>query len=368
MVRTSERTMFTKCRQAWWWSYKERREPLEQWSRALIFGDMVHRCLAAYYIPETRKARRRGAHPAETFGKLYDVMNANGKTFNIRVDDEFWVNARELGVEMMTNYVDEWREMDKEIVVLYPEMPFQIPIMDPDTGRTLCIYVGTTDALILSLRNGKLGLFEHKTAATISTDHLFLDEQASSYWCLVPRWLAKNKIVKPSQNMDFMLYNFMRKAQKDMRPQNAKGQYLNLPTVGDLKEAYLAAVPDAGTRGMKRDDFVTELTLLGMDPSQLGEVSKSQPPPLFHREMLYRGKHEQANTYQRIIEQVREMNMVRAGTMPHYKAPSKDCAFCQWRDLCELHETGSDWKELKRMTTTTWNPYAAHVWDIEIAS
>lgn len=369
MVRTSERTMFTKCRQAWWWSYKEQRTPIEQWSRALVFGDMVHRCLAEYYIPESRKRRKRGQHPAASFGKLYDKMDANGKAFNVRVDDEFWINARELGTEMMENYVTEWRERDKDIVVLYPEMPFQYPIFDPDTGEVLCIYVGTTDALILSLVTGRLGLFEHKTAATISTAHLFLDEQASSYWCLIPKWLKDNQIVKPGQTMDFMLYNFMRKAMKDERPKNALGQYLNSPTVDALKTHLTnTGMTKDAIAGLKKDQLEALVIRRKFDPAQLGEVSKVQPPPLFQREIVYRGEKEQANTFQRIIEQVREMNMVRAGEMAHYKAPSKDCAFCSWRDICEMHETGSDWKELKRLTTTRWSPYAAHIWDVDLAA
>ena len=327
MVRTSERTKFVKCRMAWWWSYKEKRQPMDQWSRALVFGDMVHRALAAYYIPETRKKRRRGPHPAATFTKIYDIMSeGNGRKFSVKVDDEFWIGARDLGEEMMINYVDQWRDDDSYIVVIYPEMPFQYLIMDPETGLPLCIYVGTTDAFIYDLRIGRYGLFEHKTAAAITTDHLFLDEQASSYWCLVPRWLLENEIIKPGQKMDFMLYNFMRKAQKDTREQDADGHYLNLN----------------------------------------GSVSKRQPAPLFHREPLYRGEIEQANTFQRILEQVREMNMVRSGEMPHYKAPSRDCVFCEWKDICELHETGSDWRELKKITTKKWSPYQQHVWEIDL--
>jgi hypothetical protein len=369
MVRTSERTQFTKCRQSWWWSYKEEREPIEQWSKALVFGDMVHRCLAAYYIPETRKRRKRGPHPAATFGKLYDILDAQHKTFNIKVDDEFWVSARELGVGMMENYVTEWREADRNIVVLYPEMPFQIWIKDPDTGLPLCLYVGTTDALILNLATGKLGLFEHKTAAVIDISHLFLDEQASSYWCLVPKWLRENDIVKPTQTMDFMLYNFMRKALGDDRPKNAQGQYLNQPSIEVLSKFLTnTGMTKDAIQGLKRDQLAALVKRRGQDPVLLGEVSKVQPSPLFKRELVYRGEIEQANTYQRIVEQVREMNLVRTGKMPHYKSPSKECSFCSWRDLCELHETGSDWKEMKRIATRKWSPYAQHIWDIDLDS
>lgn len=320
-IRTSERTMFVKCRQHWWWSYKERRKPIEQWSKALVFGDMVHQALAAYYIPETRNKRKRGPHPAETFTKLYDVMDADGKAFNVRTDDEFWVSARDLGQEMMENYVTTWAEADKSIVVIEPEMPFQYDITDPLSGEYLCTYVGTTDALVYDLRTARYGLLEHKTAASISTSHLFMDEQASTYWCIVPRWLRENGIIKPDQEFDFMLYNFLRKGKSDPRPVNNLGQSLN------------------------RD----------------GTVSKSQPPPLFHRELLYRGKAEQENTYERIIQQVKEMNLVREGKMPHYKAPSKDCSWCEWKDLCEMHETGSDWKELRKEMTKKWEPYEVHL-------
>jgi len=366
MVRTSERTMFTKCRQAWWWSYVEKREPIEQWSKALMFGTMIHRCLAAYYIPETRKNRRRGPHPAQTFVKLYDVMDANGKAFNVRTDDEFWVDALDLGVAMMENYIDEWRQEDKDIVVLYPEMPFQYVLRDPDTGKPLCMYVGETDALIRRVSTGRLGLFEHKTAGTISTTHLFLDEQASSYWTILPKWLVANGIVKGTDNIDFMLYNYLRKAEKDDRVRNSAGVALNLPTVEVLRSALLEADPDASVRGAKREDLLDMLKAKGINGLLLGEPSKQQPPPLFHRELVYRTKEERANTLQRIVEQVREMELVRTGKMAHYKAPSKDCSYCPWRDICELHEQGSDWKELRKFTTRKWEPYRAHIWSIEL--
>lgn len=366
MVRTSERTMFTKCRQAWWWSYVERRRPVEGWSAALTFGTMIHRALAAYYIPETRKERRRGPHPAQSFVKLYDIMDANGRAFNVRTDDEVWIDALDLGVEMLENYIDQWKQEDRDILVLYPEMPFQYIVRDPATKEILCVYVGETDVLVRNLRTGRLGLMEHKTAGIIDTGHLFLDEQAGSYWTILPKWLVEQGVVKKDDNLDFMLYNYLRKAEKDERPRNSAGQYLNLPTVEVLKAALLEADPQASVRGAKREDLLDMLKGHGINGLLLGEPSKHQPPPLFHRELIFRTQAERRSTMQRIHEQVTEMNLVRAGKMPHYKAPSKDCRFCEWRDICEIHEQGNDWKELKRMTTKKWDPYAAHIWDIEL--
>jgi len=289
-----------------------------------VFGDLIHRALADYYIPETMKRRRRGPHPAGSFLKYYDEIVEHGKELGLRVprDDQRWRDARELGEEMMTNYIDTYGK-DLQYVVLYPEMPFAIDIYDHD-NRYLVTWVGVSDAFIYDIGRGEYGLFEHKTAATISTGHLFLDEQASTYWTLIPRWLEENEILRPGMKMGFMLYNCMRKAKKDERPVNEDGHYLN------------------------KD----------------GTVSKNQPPPLFKREIVLRGPHDREAAYDRIVAQATEMNMARTGDLEVYKAPGKDCKSCQFRDMCELHESGADWKEFARLTMVSGkrDPYAQHVW------
>jgi len=364
MVRTSERTQFTKCRQHWWWAYKERRKPIGYFSQPLVFGDMIHRALAAYYIPETRSKRRRGPHPAETFEKLY---YAYGRTFRVPQDkEEDWADACELGVEMMDNYIERWKGDDKRILVLYPEMPFQMPIYGND-GKFLCQYVGTTDCLIRDLATGDYGLFEHKTAASISTSHLFMDEQANTYWALIPEWLRDNDIMPKGAEFTFMLYNFMRKRMEDDRPKNAQGQYLNKPT----KPALVAKLTELGTgdwkKSMKVDELSAVLRMHHVNPDMLGAVSKSQPPPPFERMMVRRGLTERQKTLERIKQQVTEMNLVRAGKMPHYKSPSRECSFCEFKDICELEELNDDWTEMKKFTTERWEPYRDHVWDLDVS-
>jgi hypothetical protein len=47
-----------------------------------------------------------------------------------------------------------------------------------------------------------------------------------------------------------------------------------------------------------------------------------------------------------------------------YKNPGPqfkpNCSFCQFRDMCELHETGNDWESFKHHAFGTWTPYEAH--------
>jgi hypothetical protein len=122
-----------------------------------------------------------------------------------------------------------------------------------------------------------------------------------------------------------MLYTFLRKAKKDERPKDDKtGAYLN----------------------------------------QDGSVSKKQPPPYFHRELVYRSEAERENARHRAVEEYVEMEKRRDGTLPIYKTPETGqmghCGYCPVRDYCEIHEQGGDWEELRKLTTKTWDPYAAH--------
>lgn len=365
-VRTSERSLYNECRQAWIWSYVDRREMATGKSVALIMGDLVHRSLAEHYpAARSKDSVKRGPHPAETFAKLYDLMNKRMGTKIHDNDEDKWVNARDLGVEMMTNYVDQWKVDDKDIVIIYPEMPFQFDIYV--NGVYLCTYVGTTDALIKRKSTQKYGLFEHKTAAAIQTSHLFMDEQANTYHTIVPLWLAENKILRPGMSIEFMLYNFMRKGMKDTRPRNERGEYLNGPTKEALfNKCVELGVPPTELKGCDVQDLKNILKVKKFNPLLLGEVSKNQPPDLFQRLDVVREDEARQACLSRIISQVKQMNDSRSGRLEVFKSPGKHCGWCQWRDICELHENGEDWKEMARMVTVKNDPYEMHVWALQL--
>lgn len=321
VVRTSERVDFTRCRQRWQWAYQDRLRPIYN-APALRFGDLIHQGLAGYYKPGIK----RGPHPAKVFTQAFDLQIEEGKEeFKIRevsADDETkWNDARALGVEMLNNYVAEYGA-DERYKIVHPEMPFQIDLHDDD-GNYICTYVGQLDAVVKDRVTGHIGLFEHKTAASISTIHLPMDEQAGTYWALAPMVLEHMEILKPGEDLDFILYNFLRKAGKDPRPTNTLGQSLN------------------------KD----------------GTVSKKQPAPLFHRELVYRAPYERGMLMRRIQDQVAVMKRVASGEEPAFKTILNGCTgmlSCQYRDMCELHETGAAWEELRDATMTTWDPYSAH--------
>lgn len=323
LVRTSERSVYTMCRQRWAWHYIDGYESNYS-SAALRFGDLTHQALAAYYIP----GRKRGPLPAVTFQRLYKERLED---FNMRDEEQQWVDALDMGVAVLGHYIEKYGK-DENIEVIAPEMPFKVRL--EDIGGEPFWYVGRFDALIYYLDWQEYGIFEHKTATTISTRHLPLDEQAGSYWAFAPEWIRylQSKGVLKKRNkleLDYILYNFLRKAIPDQRPVNAAGQHLN------------------------KD----------------GSVSKVQPPDYFERTKVYRDEDSRRAVIKRVRQQAWEMRMVREGKLPIYKTPStgypdRHCETCPFYDMCELHESGSDWRSFAEATYRIQDPYSEYKADL----
>lgn len=353
LLRNSERVTYLRCRQKWEWGWIQGKAPKVA-APALRFGTLVHEALAAYYKP----GKKRGPHPAETFVALYDEELKEASRFGFRDEDGDWHDARVLGQDMLEGYIEEYGT-DGHIEVIAPEQPFRVDLAKSNGKGYLVTPVGTFDAIIRNLSTGKVGLFEHKTAASITTRHLPLDEQAGTYHALAGRWLHDQGVLKKGEEIDFILYNFLRKALRDTRPRNSKGHYLNKPKKDDL----IAVADDLFidwhekmTLGQLREAFEEA----GEDPDLYGEVSKSQPPPYFQREIVYRDEHDRQELLYRIRAQAWEMGEAEAGRLPIYKHPTRDCSWdCAFYDVCELHETGSDWEETMKLTMVDWDPYEA---------
>lgn len=319
LVRTSERQSFLTCRQQWYWSWVERlRSPGT--SAALFFGDLVHQALADYYKPGTR----RGPKPAGTFERLYSEAT-DPEHLIWDPDEEGKVDLLSMGVDILERYVDYWQEADKEYRVISSEQTFQVPI-GTISGRRVW-YVGTIDGVWLHLPSGKYRFAEHKTTAAISKDALPMNEQVGAYWTYGPRWLRKKGILAPGQELDGIVYNWLRKA---------------------IKKPGAGGFDDLG-RKLNKD----------------GSISKRQPPKFFDRELTFRGQFEAMRVNERVKLEVRDM--LQAADNPDeyvYKNPGPqfkpNCVFCQFRDMCELHETGNDWLPFKEALYESWNPYSAH--------
>jgi hypothetical protein len=344
LVRTSERTTYNRCAKLWDWNYNERLKPIQE-SPALRFGTLIHAALEERYP----KGKRRGPHPARAFEKIYEAdLKQNEKEWGTFADDA-WVDAQAMGIYMLEGYVEKYGK-DEEWEVIESEMNFQVPVFFPDDPALIergvrCKlpsavlegkvpffwYTGTMDGVWKNRQDNRIRVNDYKTckgdAIKEGQGKLKLDEQGTAYWTWGVDWLINETILKPRslQALDGMLYTFLRKATPDDRDQDADGYYLN-------------------------ND---------------GSISKKQPSPRFHRELVYRSNSEREKARQRACEQVMDMCEIRAGIKQAYKSPETGsnghCGWCPQRDVCELHEAGAPGVDtLIETTMTTWDPYDAH--------
>lgn len=283
---------------------------------ALWFGIGVHEALAVWY----KSGRQRGVQPATTFAK-WCGEEERYISANYSDRDKEWFdkpkfeNAKELGIAMLKGYVETYgKDSDWDVIAI--EHPFKTRLVID--GEPFVEFWSTWDGVYRYLGDGRIYLMEHKTATQIQLAYLGLDDQAGSYLAVAEAYLKAKDILKPSEHIEGITYNYLRKSMPDERPQNADGQFLN------------------------KD----------------GTVSKKQPPKYFVRQTVERTAAESKIQLVRMSNEVQWMNAVRSGEMPVIKNTTKDCTYCEFFTMCQLHERGGNgWEAFMRADFDQLNPY-----------
>jgi len=289
---------------------------------AAWFGTGIHLCMAEFYIP----GRKRGRPLLDTWQQYTKDTYAKVKIetgWDSAKREEF-IDARKLGREMLTYYMDVTHG-DPHWEVIAPERRFQALIPDPkNPKRPIVRYVGTWDLAVRDLNDGFPKLVDHKTRKALPSAYelavLEMDDQAGPYLSLGTRILRREGLIGEKESIRDMEYNFLIKRVKDKRPQNEFGQYLN------------------------KD----------------GTVSKVQPPPPFLRHSVGRTLKARNRQIQRIQDDAVVMRAVRNGELPILKNVTKDCAWCDFFELCQVDEQGGDVETMKAMSFRKHDPYADH--------
>ncbi len=323
LLRTSERSTFNRCRFLWDLTYNRELKPHYDMP-ALRFGTLIHKALAGWYVPGIK----RGVNPATAFEKLYKEELKTATKMGFRDEDGKWYEAGELGVNMMTAYLEEYGK-DEEWEVLATELPFRTIVYKDDGVTPWFVYAGVVDGLWRHRPTKRLWIPDHKTTDGIGPktgEHLRLDNQAGSYWTWGVRALQEKGWLKENDRLHGMLYNYMRKAMQDTRA---------------------FRLSDRGKKIYLNND---------------GSDSKKQPSPYFLRLQILRDAADRAAQEVRSKQDFREMELAREGVIQRdKKSPGQfTCIGCSMIDVCELHETGHDWEQTLASTTQHWNPYAEH--------
>jgi hypothetical protein len=298
LVRTSERKLFRACPQAWVWSYRYGLTPKGQDADALWFGTGIHHALAKWYQP----GFRRGPHPSDTFAAwVGDEVRTIKASFADRErewhDEQLYLDARDLAIGMLDAYVARYGK-DPDLYILAVEQVFEIEVVRD--GEVIAVFKGTVDGLA-RLPDGTIVVLEHKTASSIATEFLALDDQAGGYYAVAEIVFHHQGILKPSEHVTAIMYNYLRKSLPDDRPEDAEGRKLNVD----------------------------------------GQVSKRQPPRPFVREFIDRSPAECNTQMRRLADEVVLMNKMRRGELPVIKNTNWQCPRCSFFQLCVLDEKGN---------------------------
>lgn len=100
-ITTSERRAFKRCPQRWWWAYREGLLSHDGPSPALWFGIGIHEALAALY----QLGKKRNKDFIDLWRDYCDndeISRAIRTRTGGELDEAEWVNARALGVAMLT--------------------------------------------------------------------------------------------------------------------------------------------------------------------------------------------------------------------------------------------------------------------------
>lgn len=365
LLRQSERGAFKRCNWAWYQSYVRGLQPLSEKKDAAEFGTMFHVAMAEYYLPGTE----RGPHPAETWDKLASDYVATIKVSEYANDElvSKWVDFHQLGLDLADAYVDRyqgdphWEVLDAErrFKVAIPDV--RVPRLKSEKGRrgytAICNLVGTFDLCVRDLNDGYVKMVDHKTTAVISTTHLTLDEQASTYIAVATHALREQGLIGPKDVVKGMEYNYIKRAPLDDRPRDEQGLARNKPN----KSHYINHC--SHLRGFNPKWTLAEMSKFASANAigpVYGDVSANQNGDNFMRYFVPRTPKERQRQIVRISEEARVMDDVRNGRLPVLKTPQRDCTWCSFFALCELDESGGDTDYFIETTMKKVDMYGDH--------
>lgn len=323
----TERASFRDCRRRWDLEVNKLLIPRNQVTWYLIYGDVMHAALEAYYL-----SKRNLRDCLDAFEVAWRAEDAKLQTqfvgfYENGIGEEWW-DYKDKG-ETTLKYYAQFDKKDpffSEIVAVNIEARSFVEILDPWERKVLegrPLLSGKID--VVGFRKGKKrpSIMDHKNLISAHDSRaLDLDDQLTGYcyiyWRLediVPFEAVYNVLVKDPPKPPRILKDGSLSKDKSQR------------TTYDL---YLEAIKE---HGLKRGDYAE---ILGY----LRDKGWSQ---FFRREGVQRSVEELVNFEQRLYYEYQDMQ--RAIEDPGYAYPNpgqRTCPGCKMMALCQAMEEGGD--------------------------
>lgn len=319
IVRSHERMDYKRCMKKWYWKWRMGLVPKAISFGALDLGAWMHDALAGFYLPGRERGELAHGFVGHAQRAIEHAEALGAPQHTLDKAEELLI----LGEAMADAYEDKYRT-DPLIDVIGAEVPLEFSIPDAD-GTVIAHHRLKPDLIYRERRTPDVWLMEHKTAASISTEHLVIDDQARPYGAMAERAMRSLKLISSKLVFKGVMYNFLRKGLPDQRPQDANGKYLN----------------------------------------KNGSVSKSQPRPLFLRHPVRLTRPAKIIALKRIqsetilitgvTEAIRDGRIIPSQLT---KTPHKSCPrFCQYFAMCVAEEEGGDITMMQRTMFVRQDPY-----------
>ena len=148
-------------------------------SEAIRIGNVFH---------NATDFRAKGDDPYTAKTKALEAYSKNAPSEFEYEERSKWERERALSDAIISTYFDVWAEADKQIELVESEISFEVPIINPSTGRPSRTFAlaGKIDKIV-RLPSGRYAIMEHKTTSNAidpGSDYwkaLRIDQQISIY-------------------------------------------------------------------------------------------------------------------------------------------------------------------------------------------
>lgn len=326
-IRTSERSLFKKCRRLWAWTsplkaYREIKDkPNYFW-----FGTGMHYALEDYH------GYNKYGHPAAAFLAYCQA------THEAKLAPFDHKELAVVGANMMVYYKDHWLDKGQRnpiqtlIVDGVPQcevrFKIELPIKGPNGQRV--VYRGMIDRMGVD-DEGQIWVIEYKSAKAFRLQHFDTDDQVTAY-C----WAAQSIYGVPIAGV---IYQQHRKVFPSKPRMLSTGKLSTSKTMLTTHAIYASALIEAyGSFEVAPLECRKYLqTLVSADDDEDGDK-------FIRRDKIYRNQYQIASQGEKILLEVEE---ILRPDLALYPNPGKDCSWmCPLETVCIAMDDGSEWETL----------------------
>ena len=323
----TERAGFRKCRRQWFLTVVHRLDP-EEGNVNMFLGTLFHKGLEGYYraLKDGEALEEAELRGMDAYEELYyklrdDIHKQLGVAWTFA--EPMWVEAGNLGMEMLQNYFEEERKNPLLDEVIAVEFRVNVPIKSRKGYRVGWLSV---QADVVGRKRGMLRVVDHKSATREASSSMVdqddqLSAEAFAWW-------------KHSGDFpDEVVYNVALKRTPEPPRLIAKGTKLSKDrSQNTTYELYEQAITD---NGFNRSDYVDFLTFL--------EEREMEGSRFFQREVTIRTPDQLESFERNLREEWRDMKYAAANPDAAYPNPSRfNCPGCPVRSVCMAIEDGQD--------------------------